>query len=92
MPKTAILPGSQDAIRDARHRYGCRCPTPVHAAIMEWYDGLEEGDKATVDSMVLAIRAAVQGRGVPVGFGPAQAMELLGVIVALEMGWKRVRV
>lgn len=81
--------GVYDVFRTCRLDYKSSQPAPVQAAMLEWYEGLEEGDKRTVDGMVLKIKSEVQSRR-SIPFGAAQGLELLGVIIALQMHWKKV--
>lgn len=64
-----------------------RDPSPLLEAMLEWYAGLDEVDQYEVEQDVQNIIFRFKWLS-DQAFGPAQALELLGALIAIECGWK----
>ena len=66
-------------------------PSPVQEALLDWYDLQGEEVQELFDQMLVELILGMKMRNQNQPFGPAMALELLGAIIAVKMGWKRAR-
>lgn len=62
--------------------------TPLQEAVLEWYNELGPEEQDQFEKMIIHLIQAVKDCEPHISFGPAQALELAGGLIAVEMGWK----
>lgn len=63
-------------------------PSPLLAAMLEWYRSLPLEQQQEVERSVEALKHAVDERG-RVQFGVSSALELIGAGIAIKEGWRK---
>jgi len=64
-------------------------PSPLLAAVIAWYEGLDDEQKRQVNKVVDRINEIMRDRrdGRKIPFGTLASLELLGAYIALDQGW-----
>jgi hypothetical protein len=85
-------PVCKDIVRRRRLENWTRAKrqTPLMQAMVAWYWGLSVEERANVDYLMLDLQAALRRKHEYASLGDTGALELLGAIIAAEMGWKKI--
>lgn len=62
--------------------------SPLQAAMLEWYRESDEETRRLIEAEVVQMAGMMRER-CPTMFGVGMALELLGAVLADELGWRR---